>query len=153
MKYLKHLDIQNADEEQMVQKVLNTRLKDAPMGAPLVFPSHMTDNMTIEKEQALQAKIDARNAQIKSQFAPLDEVPQVDAEPQPLPDPTESIPDAPAEEGRVEPIEDEPLMPEVEPEEEEESPTVDQTKTAFCLYCDSLGVRHKKVCTRPDKQL
>ena len=141
MKFLRHLDIQSGEEEAVVQKVINTRLKDAPMGAPLVFPSSMTDNMTIEKEQELQSKMDTRNAQIKSQFTQLEEVPAVDAEPeiesQPLPNPTEPAEEEPA------------LVP--EPEEEEESPTVDQVKAPFCQYCDSLGVRHKKVCTRPDK--
>ena len=63
---LRGVDIMNADEERLVQKVLNARLKDRPAPNAMSFPASVTDNMTIEKERELQAIIDERNARYKA---------------------------------------------------------------------------------------
>ncbi|MES2006910.1 MAG: hypothetical protein V4436_02245 [Patescibacteria group bacterium] len=137
MKFLKQLDIQNVEEEQMVQRVLNTRLKDMPAPNPLNFSASATDNMTIEKEQAMQAKIDERNARLKAQLAPTEE--EIVTEPQPLPNPTEPEPEViPTANPIVEPV---------------TPPPAAVLKTKFCDYCDSAGGRHKLVCTRPGKPI
>ncbi len=124
MKFLRQLDIQNVDEEKLVQKVLNARFKDMPAVTPMNFSSSETDNLTVEKEKELQAKIDARNARLKAQLE------GEEPESAPLPDPTEE--------------DDEPLTPEADK-------TTTAIKAKFCNYCDSKGVRHKLACTRPNK--
>lgn len=124
MKFLRNLDIETGEDEKLVQRVLNTRLKDMPVENPVVFPSSVTDNMTIEKERELQARIDARNSRMKAQLKTDEEIPQIDeVESQPLPDPTE------------------------EPKETEPTTEVDVVKDRFCELCDSKGVRHKKECS------
>lgn len=35
---------------------------------------------------------------------------------------------------------------------EQESPILQPGRTNFCEFCDSKGVRHKKICTRPIKE-
>ncbi len=88
---LRGLDIKSKEEEELVQEVLNARLAEMPVENPVTFSSMETDNLTPEKEAALQAEIDLRNAGIKAQFEPV--------EPGPLPDPTIAPvePEAPAQ--------------------------------------------------------
>jgi hypothetical protein len=66
---LRQMDIRTTDEEKEVQMVLNRRLAASPI--PVEQPKFMsseTDNMTIEKERELQAKIDARNEENRKRF-------------------------------------------------------------------------------------
>ncbi len=153
---LRGLDIADIEEEKVVQRILNTRLVDMPVGIPMNFPASVTDNMTVEKERELQAKIDARNATIKrglmvgiegeNEESPLEE------EDIPVVIPEEETPLMPetAEEVVPETPETAPTDP-IEPVEPQQEVFGTVTAVTFCDYCDSLGVRHKKACTRPFK--
>lgn len=145
MNLLRHLDITNGEEEKMVQRVLNTRLKDMPIPANFNFPASMTDNMTIEKERALQAKIDAYKAKVKAGII-VDEDEEGE---EPAETPEEETPLIPeTEEEDVPPLDTPPLPDPTAPVEPLDATAV----TKFCDYCDSKRkYAHKIGCTRPSK--
>lgn len=125
MHKLRHLDIRTAEQERMVQEVINEKLIASPqVGNPLVFPASVTDAIkTPEDEALLQAKMDAHNAvnraQLMGQEVELeDEEEEEDEETVAIPLETESLAEVTA------PVK------------------------VFCKFCDSKGGAHKKVCTR-----
>ncbi len=60
---LRGLNIESPEEEKLVQEVVTLRVRDLPITDNVSEVSAMTDDMTPEKEAALQAEIDARVAQ------------------------------------------------------------------------------------------
>ncbi len=162
---VQNVDIENGDDEALVQKVLNIRRKDLPMTQVASFPSYMTNDITIEKEQELQAIIDAKKAQLMARFEegiPSDgiEEPVVG---DPIPDVTPEMhpDDTPISEPSAAPVPDVVLEPVIEPEVPVETPVAPEVapepvvvpvepeivpEARFCNDCDSKGVRHKKEC-------
>lgn len=53
--------------------------------------------------------------------------------------------------GQEEPVL-QPEQPQIIPEDPDKELEANKTKTAFCQFCDSKGVRHKLNCTRPNKE-
>ncbi len=131
MKYLKQLDIQNVEQEQMVQRVLNTRLRNMPSPVAIHIPTHVTDNLTVETEKVLQARIDKVRSKVKKHISSQGD------EGEEVSDPV--VPDETTD----------PIVPE-EPEfETQEDHTMKTTTVAFCGHCDAPGPFHKKGCNRP----
>ncbi len=129
MKFLKQIDIESIDEERLVQKVLNTRLKSMPSPVAFNIPTHVTDNLTVETEKALQQRIDKVRAKAKNHLTSQGEegdTPELD----PL------VPGEQTEESK----------PEFETNEDVSMKT---TTVKFCGFCDAPGPFHKTVCTRP----
>ena len=67
---LRNLDIKTKEEEDLVQDVLNSKLKHQPIENPITATSGETDNMTPEKEKELQSEIDAKNEAKKKKLVP-----------------------------------------------------------------------------------
>ncbi len=59
---LRSLDIKSAEEEQLVQEILNEKLQNEPQVDPnrASLSSRETDNLTPEKEAELQARLDGK---------------------------------------------------------------------------------------------
>ena len=118
---LQGIDITNKEEEDLVQGILNQkRLASPEFLAPITFPSSATDGITKEKELELQAKIDARQDEIRKSLT-AEEVETVE-EPAPEPEPL------------AEPA---PVLLEPIPE------AVSDIK---CIVCGSRSFRHKEDC-------
>ena len=121
---LRGRDIQTKEEEDLVQEVLNERLiTEVPNFQPDIpfRQGTTTDIKDKAQEDALQAKIDAQKEAHKKFYAPV-------------------VEDIPSEVPLAEvPIEPTPIV----------EPTPEPVVVKFCEFCDSKGVRHKKVCTRP----
>ena len=115
---LRMLDLSSPEEEKLVQDVLDEKLMDAPLEVNL-DGIHIPDITTPEEEAKYQAKIDERESKMRaSRF-----------------------------ESKVE--EEKAELEKIQEEITKETPlTVAEVKTAFCLHCDSKGVRHKSNCTR-----
>lgn len=147
MSILRNVDIQNADEERIVQDVLNTRLKDMPVGVSMSFPASVTDGIkTVEDEMRLQKIMDDRRMKLKAHVIGAT-TPEEEEEEAPSPEEEDmEAPTSPAAD--VTPVE-EPLVPPSTEPLPEPSEVVGKTEVKFCDYCDSKGVSHKKVCTRP----
>lgn len=143
LKHLRGLDIQNVDDEKLVQEILNTRMKGMPNVVTFNIPSSITDNLTVETEKELQAKLDVARAKRQAIILSEEEettTPEVEEEDVPLmPETTEPAAEETTPEVPTEPV--------VEPE----APSQPEVVGKFCDYCDSLGGRHKRVCTRPGK--
>lgn len=121
---LRGLDIRTTEDELLVQEVLNEKFQNEPefnRGRNSNFSSD-TDNLTPEKEAALQASLD-EDEEISSDDESLEEkiienVPLVD----------------PLEESKI---------------ENDSKVVIEEKKKVFCQFCDAKGpVKHKNNCTR-----
>jgi hypothetical protein len=123
---LRGLDIYNAEQEEMVQAAVNTKLRAHKEPVP-ISRAGVPDIKTKEEEEVWQRILDERNAEARV-LAQL-------------------------EEAVVDPVVDAPVeipAPEVIPVIIEPTPIPEPVVVgAFCAFCDSKGVRHKKTCTRP----
>lgn len=77
--FLRGIDIKDKEEEDLVQEILDKKLANMPPENPIIIPSTATDDMTPEKEKALQAKLDAKRG--KSVPASKVETPSTPEEP------------------------------------------------------------------------
>lgn len=127
LKIVRGLDIRTADEEALIQEVVNSR---ASIAQPVVkFNQIVPDIKTAEQEQEWQKKIDKFN----EENTPI-EAKIVNAEKM-----LEGVKEI-IETVQVAPTEVPPVVPTVV--------TVSNGEIIkpFCDKCDSKGVRHKKVC-------
>lgn len=147
---LRNVDIQNGDDERMVQDVLNTRLKDMPVAVNMSFPASVTDGIkTVEDEMRLQKIIDDRRMKLKAHMIGAT-TPDTDDEEEEKSSPEEEDMESPSTNADATPeVPKEPLVPPTTEPTTEPSEVVGNAPVKFCDYCDSKGVTHKKVCTRP----
>jgi hypothetical protein len=73
---LRGLDIKEKEDELLVQEVLNEKLESEPNLDPNrpVLSSSETDNLTPEKERALQARLDAEDEEVSAEPEVITEV-------------------------------------------------------------------------------
>lgn len=64
LKKLQNLDIETPEQEAMVQEVMDEKYGHLAEHTTLNIASHLTDNLTPEKERALQARIDQKKAEL-----------------------------------------------------------------------------------------
>ncbi len=69
---VRSIDIANAEEEAIVQDVINRRISTEPGELkPLIFSASDTDNMTIEKERELQQRQDKHREEQLARMNPV----------------------------------------------------------------------------------
>lgn len=125
IKRLRLLDIQNAEQEAMVQTIVNAKVAVEPVIAPVKF--RIPDIKNGEEEAYWQSKIDAAKEALRPKAVSMADI----------------IPDGEVEIPEVEELD------EVEEVEILEEDTVeDELVNKFCQSCDSKGGRHLKTCNR-----
>lgn len=73
---LRNLDVHSSEEEQMVQKVINSRMADLPPSSP-IYRGDVPEIQNQEQEQEWQKVIDERTAKLKPKMETPDAGPEV----------------------------------------------------------------------------
>ena len=129
---LRRLDIRSADEEALVQAAINAKTESQPVLTP-VYTGDVPDIKNKEQEEHWQKIVDERKEAARPRTVQMGDI--VSGELNDLPLGVLSQPT---------------VTVTLTPSTTTDSPvTTSINIQAFCQFCDSKGVRHKKACTRP----